>query len=375
MKTSLTSNDHSKTSLRISNLDYLRGIAATCIMLYHYGSDLYGEFSVDSFMGRIGIYGVAIFYILSGLTLYHVYANRLRLNRQGLGMFGVKRIFRIFPLLWLVTISAIILSHQVPDFKTLALNLTGLFGFVSWNQYFSKGLWSIGNELVFYSFFPLFIFAMRRSRFLFAIICLSLFACFLLFAFYWLDSSQNLASQWKIYTNPLNQIFFFLGGFLMGKSFENRQFSSKLLVGIFISALFTFIFYPLQHVSNGEVALVSGFNRLAMSGISLLLVFSLYKLPGHLPQLLHRPLSFLGEACYSIYLLHPLVYSVVLIIVSKLHLAIPTPVLFMICVALSLGCAYLVYIYFEKYFMGLAKRIDARFKVVPAVIEEQSAAQ
>lgn len=344
-------------------------------MLYHYGSDLYGDFSFNSFMGRMGLYGVAIFYILSGLTLYHVYANRLSLNRQGLGMFAVKRIFRIFPLLWLVTISAIILSHQLPDFKMLALNLTGLFGFMSWDQYFSKGLWSIGNELVFYSFFPLFIFAMRRSRFLFATICLSLFVCFLLFAFFWLDASQNLASQWKTYTNPLNQIFFFLGGFLMGKFFEQRQYSPKLLVGILIISILSFIYFPLLHVANGDVALVIGVNRLVLTAICLLLVFALYKLPTQLPQLLHRPLSFLGEACYSIYLLHPLVYSTVLIIVNKLHLSIQNSAIFMICVVLSLACSYLVYTYFEKYFMGLAKRIDVRNSAIPRVVDEQSAAQ
>ena len=61
---------------RVNNLDYLRGVCATCIMIFHYQTDLVGIPNSSSFLGKMGIYGVAIFYILSGLTLYHVYVSR-----------------------------------------------------------------------------------------------------------------------------------------------------------------------------------------------------------------------------------------------------------------------------------------------------------
>ncbi|WP_367892016.1 acyltransferase family protein, partial [Rodentibacter pneumotropicus] len=55
---------------RISSLDYLRGLCSFSIMIYHYM--LWTGYKVDAndFISRMGIYGVSIFYILSGLTLY-----------------------------------------------------------------------------------------------------------------------------------------------------------------------------------------------------------------------------------------------------------------------------------------------------------------
>ncbi len=50
---------------RLYNLDYLRGLAAFGIMVYHYMKYTFGTFTADSFMGKIGIYGVSVFYVLS----------------------------------------------------------------------------------------------------------------------------------------------------------------------------------------------------------------------------------------------------------------------------------------------------------------------
>ena len=44
--------------MRIYSLDYLRGLAAVGIMVYHYLSWTLGKYQADTIMGRIGIYGV-----------------------------------------------------------------------------------------------------------------------------------------------------------------------------------------------------------------------------------------------------------------------------------------------------------------------------
>src|SRR5262245_60491552 len=89
---------------RLYNLDYLRGLAAFGIMLYHYLTWTLGIFPADTIVGRVGIYGVSTFYVLSGLTLYYVYYGKMKPSAQDTAAFFKKRIFRIFPLLWLVTI-------------------------------------------------------------------------------------------------------------------------------------------------------------------------------------------------------------------------------------------------------------------------------
>lgn len=115
--------------LRLHNLDYLRGIAASVIMIYHLSSWVFGRHDVGSFLGKSGVYGVSIFYILSGLTLFYVYYESLKNEVVSVIKFFVKRIFRIFPLLWIVTFLGVFYVGKVPNFLDLLLNLTGLFGF------------------------------------------------------------------------------------------------------------------------------------------------------------------------------------------------------------------------------------------------------
>ena len=165
---------------RLYNLDYLRGLTAFGIMIYHYLSWSSTGLLSNTFMGRVGTFGVAIFYILSGITLFYVYYEKMTITKDSVIKFFKKRIFRIFPLLWLVSITSILLSRKVPNITDLFLNLSGLFGFFRWHKYFSPGVWSIGNELVFYSFFPVFIFLIKKHKTLMIILSTIIFSVFIL---------------------------------------------------------------------------------------------------------------------------------------------------------------------------------------------------
>ena len=138
-------------SNRLHYLDYLRGISALGIMFFHYLSWTFGSFNASNPIGRIGIYGVSIFYILSGLTLYHVYFN-LEPSKKNILHFIIKRVFRIVPLFALITILSVLMVNQPIEFTNLILNLTCLFGFINPTGYYTTGGWSIGNEMVFYLF-------------------------------------------------------------------------------------------------------------------------------------------------------------------------------------------------------------------------------
>ena len=201
-----------KVNNRLHNLDYLRGLAAFGIMIYHYCSWELGDFSSDTIMERIGIYGVAIFYVLSGLTLFHVYFEKLHFSKESIFSFFKRRFFRIFPLLWFINIISLFLiylsNNPLPSYKTILVNFTGLFGIVAWWAYFSTGVWSIGNELAFYIFLPFFVFLTKSKRMSMLILSLFILACYLFFAFIKLNTNAPLAEQWRIYINPLNQIFF-----------------------------------------------------------------------------------------------------------------------------------------------------------------------
>ena len=337
---------------RLYNLDYLRGLASFGIMIYHYFSWSLGDFSDNMFLGRIGIYGVSIFYVLSGLTLYYVYSDKMKPSQQDILSFFKKRIFRIFPLLWLVTLTSIFLSRSIPDFYNLFLNLTGLFGFVKWDTYFSVGVWSIGNELVFYVFFPLFILFARTHKSLLILLSAILFSLYLYFAFVKLNPDVDLDEQWRNYINPLNQVFLFLGGFLIGYLFKKTKTNNATTIVLLMFGLGLFVFIP---SNTNTISLVTGVNRLLFTFCCLLICFSFYKLTLKFPFFIHKPLTLLGEASYSVYLLHPLVYNVIAF-VNKHIFHYPEYIRLIFSIILTLVISYFVYEYFEKFFMRLGRK-------------------
>lgn len=337
---------------RLYNLDYLRGLAALSIMLYHYLSWTYGRFSSDTFLGRIGIYGVSIFYMLSGLTLYHVYYKKMQMRKNDLAEFYKKRFLRIFPLLWLVNGIVLVTSNKRFDLVDVILNLTGLFGFVKWDVYFSSGIWSIGNELVFYAFFPFFVYFMKKKKLYMVLLSSLIVFLYLYFAFIILTNENTIESQWRNYTNPLNQVLLFLIGFLIGHYTEDIKIKRELSFLFLISAVVIFVFYP---VIGDTISLVTSLNRLIFTVLILIICLTLYKLDFKLPTLIHSPLLFLGEISYSIYLLHPIVWSVANKLLwnrlgfSNFSIGYKIIITIIFCLLVS----YVVYRYFERYFMKL----------------------
>jgi exopolysaccharide production protein ExoZ len=129
-------------------LDWLRGLLAAAIMLYH--------LVASSLLGRLGVYGVSMFFVLSGLSIALVY-HRFIIDGATAGRFFVRRVFRIWPLLWLAVIAVAVaraLQGREVNWSQIALNLTTLFGFISPSDYINTGAWSIGNEMVYYALTP-----------------------------------------------------------------------------------------------------------------------------------------------------------------------------------------------------------------------------
>lgn len=331
--------------MRLYTLDYLRGFAALGIMLYHYLAWAYEGFDASTTLGRVGVYGVSIFYVLSGLTLHVVYRDKMN-NLLQVKDFFTKRFFRIYPLLWIATILAtmfVIFGGEMPGRMRFLLNITGLFGFVKPHDTIANGAWSIGNELVFYLVFPLLILAMKR-KLLFIPVVISL-VLYLVFAFALIDENKILAENWPVYTNPLNQLFLFVAGFALGSlDYKNTRLALVMLV----SAIAIFILMPTE---GDLVNTVVGYERLIYTLLSIIICYSFYMLNSKLP-FLHKPLSKLGEASYSVYLLHPIVSTAAGYVIHD-------PVVkWMVCVPVTIVLAYLMYLKLEKPFIEIGKMIN-----------------
>lgn len=329
-------------------------------MVYHYFSWTFGGSHTDTLLGKFGAYGVSIFYILSGITLHHVYFRKLTVSAAGIIDFLKKRVLRIFPLLWFATLMSILIRREFPDLSTLFLNLSGLFGFIAWDKYYATGAWSIGNELVFYAFFPLMIWLSRKSAFaisLFFILCLLAAVYTDLFL---LNKALPLAGQWRTYINPLNQICFFASGFIMGYLFHNRPVSARVLLFAGLAGVILFSVYP---VTGDPINLVSGITRVALSLSCVLICFTCFKTTVALPGVLHVPLEWLGERSYSVYLVHPLVFTASAVVhgqLSRIGFSAPVYLNLLISVSISLLLSHFIYERFERYFIKLGHRNPQR---------------
>lgn len=344
---------------RLYNLDYLRGAAAFGIMIYHYFTWVYGVYGSETFLGRLGLYGVSIFYVLSGLTLYFVYFKRMEATAPSVRDFFIKRAFRIMPLLWLAISLTYLVNTSLPKLNTVFwLNITGLFGIIDCNISIARGGWSIGNEIAFYLFFPFFVILSKWYKVAFYFLCAAILTLFVWFAFYYINSAATVVEEWPKYINPLNQVFLFLSGYLLGYFFHKTNISNTTCVIILALSVLCFIYIP---VHGDRVKLITGYNRLLFSLFCIAVCFSLYKFKGSVPVVVHKPLAVLGETSYSVYLLHPIVFAFFTRAVrytSKRFFELPDWSVIAISIPCTLAVSYLVYQTFEKYFMRKGKEVS-----------------
>ncbi|ANH70661.1 hypothetical protein ABE85_17580 [Mitsuaria sp. 7] len=299
---------------RFESLDWLRGLLALSIMLYHLNLWELVQPDASTALGRLGVYGVSMFFVLSGLSIAIAYHRFL----QGPGStprFLVRRIFRIWPLFWIAVLSVTamnVASREPVSLKLIALNLTTLFGFISPSSYMTTGAWSIGNEMVYYALTPLLLLAYRRSRAWGNGVVLACAGVALVFSQALLDPAVPLSRQWATYINPFNNLFLYAAGIALyfNAGQARRLVTSALLL---IAGVAVFTVYP---VSGDTVNIVTGLNRWVFSAASIGIVLAVYGTSLRLPAWVGTPLVHLGLATYGVYLLHPVIWR-------ALHLLAP----------------------------------------------------
>lgn len=349
--------------LRIESLDYFRGVMAAAVMIYHYTLWYAGDVSYDSLLAKMGIYAVSIFYILSGVSLGLVNQNKVFSSRNIKNYF-MKRFFRIAPLFWLCLTVAILYKVIYYNFiggegainlYHVFLNYTLLFGFIEPSAYLSTGAWSIGNEIVFYSLFPLSILFARKVTLL-CILPISLFL-YSYFAFIVMDHDMSVDSQWENYVNPFNQWFLFVAGNVLalyrkeiGILFR-RQLVPLLTLIVWVCI---FVYFPV----GDDSFIISGWTRISLSFLSILMVLSVLYISTENESYIEQLLSLLGACSYSIYLLHPLV-SYPLVFVFKFF-SFDLLYAYLLSAVLTLCVSYITYNYFEKPILKLSNRFTEK---------------
>jgi exopolysaccharide production protein ExoZ len=347
---------------RLEPLDWLRGLMALSIMAYHFSMRSDAAHPI----GRLGIYGVCIFFILSGLSMAIAYDRYIRDVRTSIKFF-IRRLFRIWPLLWLA-----VALVAIPTYLTgkgpfgggaygafqVFLNITTLAGFDDANGYINVGAWSIGNEMFYYLFTPIFIVIYRWKKLMgnFVMFMSALISVY--FAFFMLSPKSTLADQFSTYANPYNHIFLYCSGLALYYNFRNLQVRAQWHWPCCLLASALFFIYP---ASGDQINIVTGYNRFAMAFISILIVLAFYKCAPILPRYVSGILVRLGVATYGVYLLHPIIGWYVTsgfnmleqyFMIQKIKY-----IRTLVSIPLTIGMALLTYRYLEAPLITLGKRL------------------
>lgn len=281
---------------RILGFDFLRGICALAVAIYHLGSWL-GLFELYN----CGLYAVYIFFILSGASLYVSYSHKLTPHFKHYGKFLALRLFRIAPLFWLALAATCFTAASLPSAQTIALNASFLFGFSAGNHSLVTGGWSLGIEFIFYLLFPLFLWLFKtwRGALLVTTAALALQYSYVAQV---IQSRGDLAAFWSFYIQFFSFMGYFAAGCAIGKFYQERfvAISQSLLWALFGGVLAGVLF---SHGATPEESLMGLRGLLLMLGSCVLVWLSGALSFGYWGS---RLASLLGRLSYGLYLIHPL---------------------------------------------------------------------
>jgi len=370
---------------RLDGLTSLRFLAACHVILFHLkvqGILSGGPWWYQNFAG-IGYIGVNFFFVLSGFILVYTYAST-DLDSK---LFWRARFARIYPayiLALAVTAPGFIFALQhlkltfyVWSQRHFALAVTStllLFqawipqGALTWNPV----CWSLSVEAFFYSLFPFLLRRTRassRRRLLFGIIFLSLISLAISVAYLSFHpdgvdkiNSSDVTLFWKnlLSFNPIVRLPEFVVGMLAGRLFLSRKIKDWL-GSIFIFCGATVIVLITAVATEIPNPLISaGFLSPAFAAI----IFGVALQPAWSRFLALRPFVLLGEASYSLYLLHSFVIEHAFGVTSSL----PHGIRVLICLVAAVGASLIAYTLIEEPARRLL-RPKAGLTVVPGIAE------
>lgn len=301
-------------------LTSLRFFAAAMILIHHGAT-----FGLPTQSLRFG-QGVSFFFVLSGFILTYRYPE-LSAWRD-VRRFLILRIARIWPAHAVTTIAALVVFGQAVDFKLIA-HLSMVHAWVPslpWYFGYNSPSWSISTEFFFYLLFPILITDWSRTYWrklaLCAVFLLGLMVVCRELGLEAVTSADTPTLHGMLYISPLARLLEFMAGMAACAVFRRTaprlaaapvwmftiaEIASIVLVGVALeTGCLYWITIPLLP-STAEHYLGPADSWPAFT--FLIFVFAFQR--GAVAQFLSlKPLLLLGDASYSLYLVHAIVFGV-----------------------------------------------------------------
>jgi peptidoglycan/LPS O-acetylase OafA/YrhL len=354
---------------KLEALTALRFFAAFHVVVFHMRIEGFlppGPWWYENF-AAVGYIGVNLFFVLSGFILVYTYAGTGVSPRR----FWQARFARIYPaysvsLLLSAPFFFFAVRHlEIPflawskqHLVTACVLTLGLLqswfpqAALTWNAV----CWSLSVEAFFYLVFPILLLWNREftSRKLFWVVVLwsvvSL-ATAVLYIVVHPDGIDKINSGettllWKnvLSFNPLVRLPEFLVGVFAGRLFLSAKTRPALAAPLVLFGIAVVLALVLLADRIPRPLISAGFLSPSFAAI----IYGLALRPGWAKFLKARALILLGDASYSLYLLHPTVISLVADHLSSLHWALRATLAFLAAVAASFASYYFVEEPFRK---------------------------
>ena len=334
------------------SVQYLRAIAIILVLFSHiaFKNTQMGS-STMHWWHDAGTFGVDIFFIISGYIMAHITKN-LHQKREGVRVFLKKRFVRIVPLYWFYTLIALAIFVLMPERinssggETLILKSFFLFPLGENENYLVNVAWTLLYELIFYIVvsFGLFFSRKKGVTFIMGLLLFSVLSSIFL-------PMKGLNYNILTFFDPIF-IEFFLGMLLYFLLVEFKNIAWYIsLLSLFIGL---FLFYALY---SGLT--VSGIHRIDSGTIAFLIGFAVISLEKFWLKKSSKLLKIIGDASYSIYLVHPFVLVVVLMVYKKFpNIFLQSEALLIVVMFMaSLIMGYFSYLHIESRLIRWTKKI------------------
>ncbi len=264
---------------KIETIQVLRLFAAFSVMMVHLP------------LIEVGIWGVDIFFVISGFIMMYV----TDINDRS---FFLKRIIRIVPLYWILTLIIFVLALVKPElFNYTTANFEHLIKslfFIPFNKNDTGHYpilflgWTLNFEMIFYLLFGLSLIIFKKNK---MYICSTMIIIFYFICLFL--SEKNFIFQAYAYSIFFEFIYGMLA-YLIWKKYskiflENKFYNILLLFLLIFSIIISITFEFPRFISLG------------VPSFFLVIYFLLFFNNLNYPKILVK----LGDASYCIYLLHP----------------------------------------------------------------------
>ena len=327
----------------------LRGLAALIVLFFHLRTPVGIEltFGMADPFSMFGWMGVDMFFVLSGFILSHVYSDQFSdtLSRADLRSFAVSRFSRIYPLHFVTTFLMLLAYATAVSVGTAPTETGGynpssvILSLLLVQEWFgvtapNPGSWSISIELINYIVFPIVIFMTARLPKYWPVPAI-LFGA--------------LIANLNVNTNITHGV----AEFIMGCA----AYSAAKHVNIKVPLPLSGVFYVLPFL----IAYSKGATGFGIPAICFAAAIFFLAVSGPYDPFARlcasRPLVFLGEISYSVYLLQWFVWIGWKHVIARLPVFSGHPYLMISCAAASLIVVSIgSYYAFEKPARSLLRR-------------------